>query len=132
MTARQSDEAIQKDLENHIKDESDPRERARLLIMLAMLRTIVDNVVAVREVTEEFRKHREAFDSHIEEERRIMNQGRGAVRLAVFFVFVIQLLSGYIFVEHMAAFKEFQANVLDHTKRLAAYDERHRQEDQRQ
>ena len=122
MGSRQSDEDMQKKIEELIEDESDPRERARLLILLAISRTLVDNVVAVREVTDEFRSHREEFDRHLAAEQAMLNQGRGAMRLAMAAIFLIQSVFGYVFIEHVTLVKALQMEVTNNTKEIAVIE----------
>ncbi len=126
---RKADEDIQRKIEELIEAESDPRERARLLILLAISRTLVDNVVAVREVTEEFRSHRLEFETHREEQLKLINQGRGAWKVIGVAVLIIQGVLGYVLAEHMSIVNRIQGEVMEHSRRFAAIDERHRKEE---
>lgn len=126
---RKADEEVQRKIEELIEAESDPRERARLLILLAISRTLIDNVVAVREVTEEFRAHRVEFETTREEQLRILNQGRGAWKVAGIFLLILQAAFGWVLGEYVMIVKDHQMQINEHSRRFAVIDERHRKEE---
>jgi len=120
---RRADSEMQKQIEELIKDEADPRERARLLILYQISNILIDNVGAVREVTEKFSNHRTEYDTHIDREEAFINQGRGMWRLAgwLWSIFAVILMAAqgtlmYFYSQHMDAMRNVQAIVATHEK----------------
>jgi hypothetical protein len=102
---RHNDEDVKSLIQRLIEDEPDARERIRLLILLQLNSTLVDNVVAVRELTKEYKGHREEFEQHVEKDRLMVAYGRGALWAAVILVGVIQVMVGFVLKQHMEEFK---------------------------
>lgn len=120
---------MQQKIEALIQDESDPRERARLLILYQIATVLIDNVSAVRETTDEFRNHRVEYEGHVKREEAYINQGRGMWRVVGAIVVVAQGTLGYLYYEHVDAMRELQTIVVAHSKEFEVLRERHRIED---
>lgn len=105
---RVTDDDAHKKIEQLLENEEDPRERVRLLVLMRLNDVLVDNVVATRALTEEFREHRvefashqKKFDTHVVDERLLIAKGRGALWAAVILIGVIQVLGAYIVNDHL-------------------------------
>jgi hypothetical protein len=102
--SRRMDEDMKHDIEKMIIEEADPKEKVRLLVLMQLNSSLVDNVVAVRTLTAEFKSHRIEFEDHVHKEEKLMAAGRGAMWGVLILMGCIQALSGYIFTQHMKAF----------------------------
>ncbi len=129
--ARRVDEDVKHQIEQLILSESDPRERARLLILLQLNNSLVDNVVAVRELTDEFKHHRKEFEAHVEQEMKFISYGRGAMWGVIAMLAVLQIMAGYIFSEHMADFKEVEKLSGETSEVVKVHQEHHRMEEKK-
>lgn len=94
--ARFDDENIKREVQQLIISEPDPKEKVRLLMLLQLNTSLVSNVVAVRNLTKEFKEHRMEFEAHLAAEEKLVNTGRGAIWAALILVGAIQFGSSYI------------------------------------
>ena len=124
MSTRQADIEMLAKIQGLIEDESDPRERTRLLILFEIARGLNDSTRAVREVTTEFREHRLEFESHVDDNHRIINQGKGMWRVVAVGVIVIQSALSYVILDHLNEMKNLRLTVGQHSKELRVIDER--------
>lgn len=115
---RRADAEMQQKIEALIQEEADPRERARLLILYQIATVLIDNVAAVRETTDEFKKHRVDYDKHVEREEAFINQGKGMWTLAGWIggafgvvLLVVQGALGYLYSQHIDAQRRIEAVV---------------------
>lgn len=137
-TTRLSDEDAHKRIEDMLRDENDPKERMRLLLLLRLNDVLTDNVVATRELTQEFKNHRgefnvhqDKFDQHVADERVLIAKGRVALWVAVGFVGLVQAMGGYIINKHLgelsmaiAVSADNRAYIEGHKKEHAALERR--------
>lgn len=129
MSTRHADIEMLAKIQSLIEDEADPRERTRLLILFEIARGLNDSTRAVREVTTEFREHRLEFESHVDDEQKLINQGKGMWRVVVIGVIVIQSALSYVIVDHFAEMQALRVTTEKHSKQLEVIAERHRQEE---
>jgi hypothetical protein len=128
---RFDDENIKQAIQQLIIDESDPKEKLRLLMLLQLNSSLVANVVAVRNLTTEFKEHRTEFDSHVKAEEKLMNTGRGSIWSVIALIGFIQAVSGYVFTQHMSRFDQMSAIAVEahddnvaQTERIKNLDEK--------
>lgn len=126
---RKADSEMQQQIEALIREEADPRERARLLILYQIASVLIDNVAAQRETTEEFRQHRVEYEAHIARENAYINQAKGMWRIATAVIVIAQAVLGYAFYEHVGTMRDIQALSLANSKELEVIRERHRVEE---
>ena len=119
---RMSDDVIRHRLQELIELEPDPKERARLLIMMQISGLLIDNVQSVRTLTTELHEHRSEFSIHIDEERKLFNQGRGAWRVFLVSVAIVQGLLGYIYFKHIDEMREIKKVVAVHERQIYSMD----------
>lgn len=120
---------MQQKIEALIQEESDPRERARLLVLYEIARVLIDNVAAQRETTEEFRAHRLEYDAHVKREEAFLNQGRGVWRVVAWVFALVQGVLGYYHYEHKQEMRATQVTLTHLVKEAEVTRERHRIED---
>jgi hypothetical protein len=123
---RRADSEIQQQIESLIREEADPRERARLLILYQIAAVLIDNVAAVRETTDEFRAHRQEYETHVRREESYINQGRGMWRMAAVLMLLAQSTLGYLYYEQVDTVKQLQVAVIGQGKDMEALKERAR------
>jgi hypothetical protein len=103
---RFDDENIKQAIQQLIVDEEDPKEKLRLLMLLQLNTSLLANVVAVRNLTVEFKEHRLEFETHVKAEEKLINTGRGAIWAVIALIGFVQATSGYIFTQHMDKFDQ--------------------------
>ena len=123
LDTRFDDEHIKEAIQQLIIEEEDPKEKLRLLMLLQLNSSLVSNVIAVRNLTGEFKEHRLEFEAHLRSEEKIINTGRGALWAVVALIGFIQLTTGYIFNQHMNRFDTVYSTVTtDHTENIIQSD----------
>ncbi len=82
---RRASDKLQTDIDLSIAAENDPRQRALLIILQSINRSLIANTRATQETAAELQKHGENFKSHLSNfekhavnEEAIMNKGKGA------------------------------------------------------
>ena len=88
---RSSDKSI--DIEGMIIAESDPKQRAFLIVLNAINISLVVNTSTVREISEKLESHLDNFQAHTENEDAIMNQGRGAWKVLAWVLGIAQTVT---------------------------------------
>lgn len=103
---RFDDENIKQAVQQLIIDEQDPKEKLRLLMLLQLNSSLVSNVIAVRNLTGEFKEHRLEFEGHVKAEEKLVNTGRGALWAVIGLIGFVQAISGYVFTQQMSRFEQ--------------------------
>lgn len=131
MTDRRIDEDVRDQINKLILEEQDPRERARLLILLQLNNSLVDNVVAVRELTNEFRGHKVEFEQHVAATMKFVSYGRGAMWGVISMLALMQAVGGYIFSTHMEEFRAVRDGEAKTSEVVKVHQEHHRMEEKK-
>lgn len=118
------DKEIRDRLQELIEAEPDARERSRLLIMMQISTTLVDNVRAVRGLTEEMHTHRSDFAEHVKKELELYNQGKGMWRVITGFLAIAQVLLTGMFLTYQSDMKSVLEATRSADKRLDIMEER--------
>lgn len=101
--ARRTTDSMLGDIEGMIMAENDPEKRAMLIVLNAIAERLHDTSADVSEVSkkqdvhaDEFKTHVKAFQAHIATEDQLLAQGRGAWRVGVWVMSILQIavLSG--------------------------------------
>lgn len=121
---RMRDQEIRAKLQDLIEAESDPKERARLLIMMQISDILIDNVRAVRGLSDEMHTHRTEFADHMRKELELINQGKGMWRVFAVAVGLIQAVIGYAFWAHMSDMDTLKDTKIAVERRLDLIEER--------
>lgn len=130
---RVTDDDAHKKIEQLLENEADPHERVRLIVLMRLNDVLVDNVVATRALTTEFREHRaefnshqQRFDTHVINERVMIAKGRGAMWAAVALLGVIQVLGGYIVNGHLQELRTAVSLAEQNANAVALHKEEHK------
>lgn len=108
-----------------IEAEPDPKERARLMIMMQISDILIDNVRAVRGLSDEMHSHRVEFADHIKKELEYINQGKGMWRVLAVVLSIAQAIIGYSFWTHVEDMRDMQAAVQRLDKRMGLIEDRY-------
>jgi hypothetical protein len=119
---RRTDNELQQQLEEMIKHEQEPVERARLMVMYQMVSILIDNVKVARETSDK-------FNVHAEMDAKLLNRAWGIGKVIGTAVMAVQITVGYVLSEHLNDMKEMKAVITAHNKELDTVRERHRIED---
>ena len=120
------DQEIREKLQALIEAESDPKERARLLIMMQISDILIDNVRAVRGLSDEMHTHRTEFADHMHKELELINQGKGMWRVFAFSIGLVQAIIGYAFWTHVNDMDSLKETKIAVDRRLDLIEERMR------
>lgn len=115
---------MQEKIKDMIEQEPDPRERMRLLILLQISSILVDNVAAVQGLSDRLDVHDIKFDTHVDEESKLINQGRGMWRVMVFALLLAQGAIGYLYVDTINVLKQMQTSISTNSRDLAVMRDR--------
>lgn len=121
---RRADHSMQEKIKDMIEQEPDPRERMRLLILLQISSILVDNVAAVQGLSDRLDVHDIKFDTHVDEESKLINQGRGMWRVMVFALLLAQGAIGYLYVDTINVLKQMQTSISTNSRDLAVMRDR--------
>ena len=127
--ARMADFKFEERIEHLISEEEDPKEKIRLLLMMRLNTTLVDNVVAVRKLTESFSEHRTEFEDHVRKDLKAMYFRRGAVWASIGLLGIIQSLCLYLVFQHIDFDRQVHKVVEEHSVFIAGHIQHHKTEE---
>lgn len=81
MRKRGSDMQIENEIQELILKEPDESKRALLMTISKLIRVLTDNVQITATLVAEVKAQREEFENHVEDELKLINQGRGMLRV---------------------------------------------------
>jgi len=93
MGRRWSDGPGSLDISQMIASEDDPKQRAFLIVLHSINQSLEANTSTVREISDKLEVHLEAFNEHTAEGEKMMNQGRGAWKIAAWVIGFAQILA---------------------------------------
>ena len=89
---RETDKLASLDIEQMILSEDDPKQRAFLIVLNSINRSLIANTETIREVSEKLETHLEHFENHTKTEEALVNKGRGAWKVAAWVIGVAQVI----------------------------------------
>lgn len=107
-------------IEQLIVATDDPKDKAVLLILLEMGKSLSENTKLTKELHAEFRLH-------AQEEVALIIKGRFLWRLLLAAALAAQGILGWYFTRHLDAFEKLQARVAEMSLAIATHQETHRQ-----
>lgn len=112
---RRFDDDLQSAIEELLKQEDSPQERARLLIMLQLVRAVSDVTAASSELARQVKDQRDEFERHVEEQIQVIAQVTGARRALMWvlpaIVAAAQAALGYYVLDQRARIEEMSMMV---------------------
>jgi len=94
------------DIDAMIAQEDDSKQRAFLIVLNNINKSLVANTETIREVSDKLEQHLEHFDKHTREEEALMNKGRGAWRVATWVIGIAQVIGLGIWVQAREELKD--------------------------
>ncbi len=95
-------EKVQHDIDSLIASEDDPKQRALLIVLQAINRSLIANTIATQQTQTDVEKHRadfsvhlKNFEAHAVNEEAIMNKGKGAWAILAVVLSLAQAIAIY-------------------------------------
>jgi hypothetical protein len=89
---RRSTDGLNDDIEEMIISESDPKQRAFLIVLNSINKSLIANTDTIRDVSNKLETHLQHFEEHTRAEEALMNRGRGAWWIASWVIGVVQVV----------------------------------------
>ena len=88
--ARRATDSKKHDIEAMIAEENDPKQRSFLIILNSINNALIANTVATSGLSQKFDEHLTKFEEKVEEDSRMLNQGKGAWKVAAWVLGIAQ------------------------------------------
>ena len=89
---RATDAAMSLDIDQMILEEEDKKQRAFLIVLNSINKSLIANTETIKEVSEKLESHLLSFEEHTKAEEALMNKGRGAWWVATWVISVVQVI----------------------------------------
>lgn len=96
---RETDKIASLDIEQMIMSEDDPKQRAFLIVLNSINRSLIANTDTIRDVSNKLEEHLEHFETHTKAEEALVNKGRGAWWVAAWVIGGAQVIGLGIWAE---------------------------------
>lgn len=96
LNRRATDVAGFLDIDKMILEEEDKKQRAFLIVLNSINKSLIANTETIREVSEKLETHLTHFEEHTRAEEAVMNKGRGMWRVAAWVIGIAQVVGLYI------------------------------------
>lgn len=93
---RETDKLMSLDIDQMILAEDDAKQRAFLIVLNSINKSLIANTETIREVSEKLETHLTHFEEHTRAEEAVMNKGRGMWRVAAWVIGIAQVVGLYI------------------------------------
>jgi len=90
-TRRKTDSVT--DISLMIANENDPKQRAFLIVLNSINLALEANTATVREISVKLEHLLDDFDTHVLEDERLVNQGRGAWKVVAWVIGIAQVMA---------------------------------------
>lgn len=84
------------EIETLILQEDDPKQRAFLIVLNTINKSLLANTHTLREFEQKLEEHTDKFADHAKTEEALMNKGRGMWKVAAWVIGVAQIAGLYI------------------------------------
>lgn len=119
---RRATDKLPLDIDNMILQEDDLKQRAFLIVLNSINKSLMANTETIREVSEKLESHLENFDSHTREEDARLNKGRGAWKILAWVVGVAQVMAIGIWNEARSEIKQINATLAQIDTRVSVIE----------
>lgn len=119
---RRATDKLPLDIENMILQEDDLKQRAFLIVLNSINKSLMANTETIREVSEKLESHLENFDSHTREEDARLNKGRGAWKILAWVIGVAQVMALGIWNEARSEIKQINATLAQIDTRVSVIE----------
>lgn len=111
-------------IEKMIAEEPDSKNRAFLLILNNINKALVENTEATREIRSELAAHVQKFEAHTAQSRSMLDQGRGAWKIAAWIFGILQVIGLGMWSDSQKEQKEIKSAVQEDKIAHARLDQR--------
>lgn len=98
-------------IDQMIAEEPNEQNRMFLLILNNINKSLIANTDTIREVSDKLDKHLTRFETHVAAEDRLLNQGRGAWRVAAWVIGAVQAIGLAIWIDSRAEIEEIHTSI---------------------
>lgn len=81
---RRASDIKRHDIESMIAEENDPKQRSFLIILNSINNSLVANTQVTANLSKQFEDHLKTFEDKVAEDAELLNQGKGAWKVAAF------------------------------------------------
>ena len=91
--ARRASDVSQDRIRMLIEGENDPKDRAFLIVLQQINESLVANTRTINDVATKLDAHLTAYETHAEQDAALLNQGKGAWRVAAWCLAIAQVIA---------------------------------------
>lgn len=114
---------MQQQIEDLIIDATNSKDKAFLLIMNKIAISLDTNTFITQGLSKDFKAHTEAFKLHEVSEAKLVNQGKGGIKVAMSLVGIIQVLFAFIIMDQLTEIKNIRQELTVVTNKVLVHNE---------
>ena len=107
-----------------IMQEDDPKQRAFLIVLNNINKSLIANTDTIRDVSEKLDAHLTSYEQHVEKEDALLNRGRGAWRVVAWVIGVVQVVGLGIWASAREEIKDIHAMLQKEQQQLMQLESR--------
>jgi len=112
------------DIDQMIMQEDDPKQRAFLIVLNNINKSLIANTDTIRDVSEKLDAHLTSYEQHVEKEDALLNRGRGAWRVVAWVIGVVQVVGLGIWASAREEIKDIHAMLQKEQQQLMQLESR--------
>jgi len=112
------------DIDQMIMQEDDPKQRAFLIVLNNINKSLIANTDTIRDVSEKLDAHLTSYEQHVEKEDALLNRGRGAWRVVAWVIGVVQVVGLGIWASAREEIKDIHAMLQKEQEQLMQLESR--------
>ncbi len=112
------------DIDQMIMQEDDPKQRAFLIVLNNINKSLIANTDTIREVSSKLETHLLHYEQHVEKEDELLNKGRGAWKVVAWVIGVVQIVGLGIWANAREELKDIHAMLLKEQVQLSQLESR--------
>ena len=112
------------DIDQMIMQEDDPKQRAFLIVLNNINKSLIANTDTIRDVSEKLDAHLTSYEQHVEKEDALFNRGRGAWRVVAWVIGVVQVVGLGIWASAREEIKDIHAMLQKEQQQLMQLENR--------
>ena len=121
---RATDAAMSLDIDQMILEEEDKKQRAFLIVLNSINKSLIANTETIKEVSEKLDAHLTSYEQHVEQEDALLNKGRGAWKVMAWVISGVQVIGLGIWTMARGEIKEIHVMMQAEQKHLAQLESR--------
>ena len=124
LNRRATDAAMSLDIDQMILEEEDKKQRAFLIVLNSINKSLIANTETIKEVSEKLDAHLTSYEKHVEQEDALLNKGRGAWKVMAWVISGVQVIGLGIWTMARGEIKEIHVMLQAEQKHLAQLESR--------